>query len=231
MKDDVALIIPAYNPDNALSNIVHELLDLGFKYIVVIDDGSDRDRKFCPFYGKAYIITHNINCGKGIAIKSGLELCLQKFPNIFGVITVDADGQHSTKDIERIYNEFKRNKDSVILGTRDFNEKNVPFIRKFGNIKINKIFEKKTGISLKDTQTGLRAIPKKYINDLIDVEGNRYEYEMNMLLYFVKHNIQIREIPIEVIYKNKHSHFKMFNDSIQIYKAISKENNQNKIKN
>lgn len=226
MKDDVALIIPAYNPDKTLSDIVHQLLDLEFKYIVVIDDGSDRDREFLPFYGKAYIITHNINCGKGIAIKSGMELCLQKFPNIFGVITVDADGQHSTKDIERIYNEFKKNKDSVILGSRNFNKKNIPLRSKFGNNEINKIFKNKTGIFLNDTQTGLRAIPKQYIEDLINLEGNRYEYEMNMLLYFVKNNISIKEVPIEVIYKNKHSHFKMFNDSIQIYKAISKKNNR-----
>lgn len=224
MKKDVAIVIPAYNPGKSLEKVTKQLLSAEFENIVVVNDGSKERRTFHSISNNIYLVSHNINCGKGIALKSGFECCQKNFQNIIGIITVDADGQHSIYDVEKMYKELKNNPTSLILGSRNFNQKNTPFKSKIGNIAISKIFEKKTGIKLQDTQTGLRAIPIQYIPDLIELEGSRYEYETNMLLYFTNKNIPIIEKTIETIYEknNKHSHFKAFTDSILICKAIRK---------
>ena len=224
MKKDVAIVIPAYNPGKSLEKVTKQLLSAEFENIVFVNDGSKERRTFHSISNNIYLVSHNINCGKGIALKSGFECCQKNFQNIIGIITVDADGQHSINDVEKMYKELKNNPTSLILGSRNFNQKNIPFKSKIGNIAISKIFEKKTGIKLQDTQTGLRAIPIQYIPDLIELEGSRYEYETNMLLYFTNKNIPIIEKTIETIYEknNKHRHFKAFTDSILICKAIRK---------
>ena len=224
MKKDVAIVIPAYNPGKSLENVTKQLLSAEFENIVVVNDGSKERRIFRSISNNIYLVSHNINCGKGIALKSGFECCQKNFQNIIGIITVDADGQHSIDDVEKMYKELKNNPTSLILGSRNFKQKNVPFRSKIGNIIISRIFENKTGVKLPDTQTGLRAIPIQYIPDLIELEGSRYEYETNMLLYLTNKNIPIIEKTIATIYEknNKHSHFKAFTDSILICKAIRK---------
>lgn len=224
MKKDVAIVIPAYNPGKSLEKVTKQLLSAEFENIVVVNDGSKERRTFHSIPNNIYLVSHNINCGKGIALKSGFECCQKNFQNIIGIITVDADGQHSIDDVEKMYKELKNNPTSLILGSRNFNQKNIPFKSKIGNIVISKIFEKKTGIRLQDTQTGLRAIPIQFVQNLIELEGSRYEYETNMLLYFANKNIPIIEKTIATIYEknNKHSHFKAFTDSILICKAIRK---------
>lgn len=224
MKKDVAIVIPAYNPGKSLEKVTKQLLSAEFENIVVVNDGSKERRTFRSISNNIYLVSHNINCGKGIALKSGFECCQKNFQNIIGIITVDADGQHSIDDVEKMYKELKNNPTSLILGSRNFNQKNIPFKSKIGNTVISRIFENKTGLKLQDTQTGLRAIPIQYIPDLIELKGSRYEYETNMLLYFTNKNIPIIEKTIATIYEknNKHSHFKAFTDSILICKAIRK---------
>ena len=224
MKKDVAIVIPAYNPGKSLEKVTKQLLSAEFENIVVVNDGSKERRTFHSISNNIYLVSHNINCGKGIALKSGFECCQKNFQNIIGIITVDADGQHSIDDVEKMYKELKNTPTSLILGSRNFNQKNIPFKSKIGNTVISRIFENKTGLKLQDTQTGLRAIPIQYIPDLIELEGSRYEYETNMLLYFTNKNIPIIEKTIETIYEknNKHRHFKAFTDSILICKAIRK---------
>ncbi len=224
MKKDVAIVIPAYNPGKSLEKVTKQLLSTEFENIVVVNDGSKERRTFHSISNNIYLVSHNINCGKGIALKSGFECCQKNFQNIIGIITVDADGQHSIDDVEKMYKELKNNPTSLILGSRNFNQKNIPFKSKIGNTVISRIFENKTGLKLQDTQTGLRAIPIQFVQNLIELEGSRYEYETNMLLYFANKNIPIIEKTIATIYEknNKHSHFKAFTDSILICKAIRK---------
>ena len=85
-------------------------------------------------------------------------------------------------------------------------------------------FELRTGVRINDTQTGLRGIPFKYLNNFCNVEGARYEYEINMLLFAVENNIKIIEEPIECVYlnNNKSSHYRMIKDSIKIVSKILK---------
>ena len=115
--------------------------------------------------------------------------------------------------------------DSFVMGTRLFNTKETPLRNKMGNRITSKVFKWFFKVYLKDTQTGLRAIPNKLIDLHINVEGDRFEYEMNALIDLVRSGASIFEEDIETIYlknSNKKSHFKPFKDSIRIYKLILK---------
>lgn len=221
MKRDIVIIIPAYNPDEKLIDVVNKILECGIDKIIIVNDGSKKQDIFNKIKDRVKILTHQENKGKGQALKTAFQYCVENERNIIGVITVDADGQHAIKDVIKLYTTLN---DTIILGTRNFNK--APFFSKIGNKFINRKIEKKTNIKLKDSQTGLRAIPERYLVDFMNIKGNRYEYETNMLLYCINNKIPIKECDINTIYidKNNGSNFKKISDSIQVYKALKDKN-------
>lgn len=222
---DVIVVIPSYNPDDKLVNLVEELVDYGFEKIVIVNDGSAPEslayfekvakKKECT------LLVHEINKGKGRALKTAFSYC-EGVRECCGVITVDGDGQHLTKDIVACVEAMYHNKKKVILGVRDFSAQNVPLRSKFGNEITKKVFYILCGIRLSDTQTGLRGIPVEYLNQFISYQGERYEYETNMLLMMKKHSIEWEEVKISTVYldNNAKSHFNTIKDSWRIYKTI-----------
>ncbi len=220
MKDEMnyTIIIPSLNPNNKLLELVRELLNNGFKDIIVVNDGSEEEYnaiyKVLPKEVK--LLKHDINLGKGESIKTAIKT----LENTDAFITVDSDGQHSVEDVIKISNELK--KYDIVLGIRNFNLKSVPLRSKFGNKISSIVFKVKTGIKLKDTQTGLRGINIKYKDLALNTNGSRYDYEMNFLDNLAKNKIKIHTIKIKTIYEdnNKNSHFNVIRDSILIHKWI-----------
>lgn len=220
MKDDVLIVIPAFNPDDNLKIIVDRLIKKNFNKIIVVNDGSINEEPFKEINNKVMLLEHTKNRGKGRALKTAFKYCLENNEEIKVVITVDADGQHDIDDVDKVYKKFKENKNKVVLGSRNF--ENAPLCSRIGNNIINKKIHKIIKLKLKDTQTGLRAVPMECLADLINVSGERYEYETNMLSYFEKNKIDIVEENIKTIYidKNKNSNFKKIKDSIRVYRTI-----------
>lgn len=227
------LIIPAYKPDMTLVHIVADLSQ-SFKYIVIVDDGSGKEyrsifeelenifneRESCR------VIRHYTNLGKGRAIKSALNYCLgliSKGVALSGVITVDADGQHSVPDVVKCAQALELQKNKLILGCRDFHAPHIPFRSRFGNTVTRIIFRWLCGISLSDTQTGLRGIPVSFLEKCCTIEGERYQYETNMLIVAKRENVCFYEEKIETIYEpgNPTSHFNPLLDSLAIYRVIA----------
>ena len=189
--------------------------------ILVVNDGSGPDFDSVFKEAKQYAEVHGYetNHGKGYALKTGLELIKNK--SFFDyVITADADGQHKPEDIILIVNELNNNC-KFVLGVRKFIGK-IPFKSKFGNNITKFVFKKATGVYCSDTQTGLRGFSCDLLDWLINIEGDRYEYEMNVLLDAAFNNISFTEVPIQTIYEkgNPSSHFKVIKDSAKIYKSI-----------
>lgn len=223
----VVPIIPALNPDEKLVNSVKELIKNNFEKIIIINDGSESDKIFNEV-GKlkeCIILTHDINQGKGRALKTAFSYYKENLmDNYEGVITLDADGQHKISDVINLCNILVDNK-LFILGTRLFNTKETPFRNKFGNRLTSKLFKKLYGVYLKDTQTGLRAIPNHLIDLHLQSYGERFEYEINALIDLVKAYEKILQIDIETVYlenSNKGSHFNPIKDSFRIYKILFK---------
>ena len=222
---NITIIIPSLNPDEKLKPLINELYDNGFDDIVIVNDGSAPEyRKYFPDeekYPFCTLITHRRNRGKGAALKTAFKFFREYRDGNAGVITIDADGQHLTNDIVACAKRMLK-EDKVILGCRDFSLPEVPPRSKFGNKSTSLVFRLFCGLKISDTQTGLRAIPARYLEEFIKIKGTRYEYETNMLLEFKKQGIDFAEQKIDTVYidENKTSHFRPIRDSLRIYKLI-----------
>ena len=139
------------------------------------------------------------------------------------VVTMDADGQHTIEDALKICDLVKKSPDILVLGKRFFGE-DVPLRSRFGNAMTRLVYKIATGVKVYDTQTGLRAFSYKLVPLMLEIKGERYEYEINVLMECSKNNIEIKEIDIATIYINNNSgsHFNVFKDSYRIYKEIFK---------
>ena len=222
----VALIIPSLNPDQKLIEYVKEVIKMGFKNIIIVNDGSkEYDRYFNELskYDECIVLKHATNLGKGRALKTAFQYYLNKFNDFTGVVTADSDGQHSLKDTLKVTNEITDN--SLVLGTRNFNEKQVPFKSRYGNKITTFIFKTLYGKKINDTQTGLRGLSNDFIKQSLNLKGERFEYEINMLIEAVISKTEIKEVIIKTIYieDNKSSHFNPIKDSIKIYKVMFSE--------
>ena len=224
MVENKIALIPAYEPQDNLISLVHELKENNFE-VVVIDDGSGKEFKyiFDEVSSCAKVLGYNKNKGKGVALKVGFEYIKSNFMQDYVVVTMDCDGQHTVSDAKKLCEVAKLNPNTLVIGKRLRNSK-TPFRSRLGNRITRLIYHISTGIDVYDTQTGLRAFNKALLDYLIKVEGERYEYEMNVLLQCIKNNIKIKEIEITTIYinNNSNSHFKTFKDSLLVYKEIMK---------
>jgi len=224
---NVSVIIPAYKPDEKLIVTLTELVSLGFDDIIVVNDGSGE--KFAPVFDKVKnipectLLLHEVNRGKGAALKTAFAFFSESRPDGVGVVTADADGQHMPKDIMAIAEKMAESK-KIIIGARDFSDPNVPARSKFGNRTTSAVFRLFFGMKISDTQTGLRAFPRETLDIISTADGDRFEYETNMLMLINRKGLEFEEIRISTVYieENKSSHFRVIRDSIRIYSLIIK---------
>ena len=221
----MVIIIPAYEPDEKLIKLVGELKEKCDSKILIVDDGSGE--KYTWIFEKAeqlgtVVYRYEKNRGKGAALKTAFSI-VRIWEEAEEIVTADCDGQHLPEDIMKIMNQVKINKSKIILGARRFTGK-VPFRSIFGNKLTSIVFLLANGKKITDTQTGLRGFSKDMISWLCSIEGDRFEYEMNMLLEAEDSGYEIKETPINTVYlqNNKSSHFNPLKDSIKIYMPFLK---------
>jgi glycosyltransferase involved in cell wall biosynthesis len=224
--DTLMIVVPSLNPDEKLMQVVDSMIEEGFSHILIVDDGSDDAHKQ-PFKdaekrAECTVLRHDSNRGKGAALKTAFHYIAGNRRDIAGVVTVDGDNQHKARDAMRLACALAEQPDAVILGVRDFSQRHVPFKSRMGNTLTSAVFRMLCGIALSDTQTGLRAISAAYFDRFSELEGERFEYETNMLLYMKETGIPFQEVPIETVYieNNATSHFNPLTDSAKIYRPI-----------
>lgn len=217
---ETVIIIPAFRPDRKLTCLIQELVEAGFRRIVVVDDGSGEEYE--ELFGQAQAFgcltaRHEKNRGKGAALKTALAAAVSKWGGQ-GCITADADGQHLVKDIQRVAEALAQEPDALVLGVRNFDGENVPPRSRFGNRVTSVFFRLISGVACPDTQTGLRGIPANLLDLALTEEGERYEYEMNFLMDAAK-KVPFRMVSIETVYEEKNcaSHFRPVADSLRVY--------------
>ena len=223
---NISVILPSLDPDEKLLGVIRGLKEVGLSDIILVNDGSDAAHQ-APFreaeaLGGVTVLTHEVNRGKGRALKTAFAYCLENRPDIDGVVTVDGDGQHTAKDIYACAKRMAELGDEVVLGVRDFTQPQVPRRNRFGNRFTSGVFRFACGIRISDTQTGLRAIPRRHLAAMLEIEGERFEYETEMLLQMKRRDIRFTEVTIDTVYigENETSHFKVFRDSFRIYRMI-----------
>ncbi len=220
-----AILIPAYKPDMRLVELTNLLLTHDSLRVVVVDDGSGESFKnvFSALDERVHFITYPVNKGKGGALKTGIKYILNNMPECERLITADADGQHTYPDIKKVIEKSIECPGALVLGSREF-DGNVPFRSKFGNTLTRLVFSIATGVKVRDTQTGLRGFDRAGMKAFLDVPGDRYEYEINVLLVAAHTKTPIHEVTIKTIYinENESSHFNPIKDSMKIYSCIFK---------
>lgn len=217
-------LIPAYKPDSRLAEMAEKLSERGFAAVVVNDgSGSEFDTIFNSTRQHAQVLSHGVNKGKGAALKTGLQYIRDTYAPPYTVVTLDADGQHSLGDAERVCLAASEDMSALVLGTRDF-KGNVPMRSLVGNSITRAVFRVTSGRSVSDTQTGLRAFSHRHTDRMLAIAGDRYEYEMNVLMEYARAELPMIELPIETIYisGNASSHFDTLHDSCRIYREILK---------
>lgn len=224
---DIAVIIPAYRPGDSLRVVVRDLRELGFRSIIVVNDGSG------PAYDPVFravseipgvrVIEHPQNLGKGAALKTGIASALSHSPTLLGVVTADADGQHRPQDIRNVASALRRDPHALVLGTREF-EQAVPLRSRIGNTVTRHLVRLVVGQKLRDTQTGLRALPAQFAESLLALNSSGYDFELDMLIAAKNRSVPVVEEPIETIYEpnNRSSHFNPLFDSMRIYFVLAR---------
>ena len=220
------VIIPAYEPPRTLADYVRELLDHGAYEVCVADDGSGAafDGVFlaCEAIPGCRVLRQAENRGKGHALKTAFAYCLWHYTEDTVFVTADADGQHAPSDVLRVAAESLKNPDALVIGKRDFSLDTVPFRSKWGNAWTRLFFRWLHGGAVYDTQSGLRGFRGRLLPRLMAVRGERFEYEMNMLVYALRSSVPILETEIETLYgKPEHrSHFRSIYDSFLVMATL-----------
>lgn len=225
---NLQIFIPSLDPDEKLVRVVDELI-LQTEYdIILLDDGSKLAGqaifKKLAENPRCKLLRHAVNLGKGRALKDGFNFILNEYPQTVGVVTVDGDGQHLAKDIIACANALISKPCALVLGSRNFDAKGVPFTNGFGNKFTRRTMKLLCGIDIPDTQTGLRGISCEFMKILLTVAGERFEYETNMLLSAKENGIPFAIVPIETVYldDNATTHFNPLRDSLKIYSIFLK---------
>ena len=215
------ILIPAYEPEERLVDLVRSVRrSASDQLVVVVDDGSG------PAYSSVFddaaeagavVLRHYPNRGKGYALKQGFGYIQDNYPG-HDVVCADCDGQHALCDILRVADELSRSGRAVVLGARQF-VGDVPARSRFGNTLTRRVFRATTGVGLQDTQTGLRGYASALLPWLRTIGGDRFEYELEVLLAAQKAGFEFHEVPIATIYLNgnESSHFRTVHDSIRVY--------------
>ncbi|MBQ3968001.1 MAG: bifunctional glycosyltransferase family 2/GtrA family protein [Lachnospiraceae bacterium] len=230
MDRSIPILIPAYEPDERMLGLLETLIPTGC-YVVIVDDGSGVE--YASLFEKAsemlgengHVLHHEVNKGKGRALKTGFSYILENMPEASGVVTADSDGQHVAEAISEVSDTLKENPECLIMGVRSFDREDIPWKSSFGNKITIKVMSFVTGIKTSDTQTGLRGIPRSFMEKLLKVRGERFEFEMEMLVESAG-KYKIIEVSIPTIYDSKESHqthFRPVRDSIKIYKVFGRK--------
>lgn len=222
---DISVVLPSLDPDEKLLTVIDGLLEYGFTDIILVNDGSKPENlhyfETVAVHPEVHLLHHSQNRGKGAALKTAFTWFLENRPNGLGVVTVDGDNQHHPTDT-RACSEHMLQTGHLTLGVRDFSQPDVPFRSRNGNRITSFVFKIFVGMTISDTQTGLRAIPRRDLELLNTINGDRFEYETNMLLAMKENAIAFDEVKIRTVYieENKSSHFRAVRDSWRIYKLI-----------
>ncbi|HWS35771.1 MAG TPA: glycosyltransferase family 2 protein [Actinoplanes sp.] len=216
--EEMIVLLPVFKPGPHLSELVTELPRPD--RVLIVDDGTGpaADARLAEAEARGCtVIRLPENRGKGVALKAGFRRIRSRYPDS-AVVCADGDGQHSVADIRAVAGRSEPG--HIVLGVRRFDR--MPPRSRFGNTVTRAAFRAATGWTVTDTQTGLRAYPADLLDPLCTVPGERFEYEMNVLLYATEHGHPIDEVPVPATYLhgNAGSYFSGITDSARIYAPL-----------
>ncbi|RXM48527.1 DUF2062 domain-containing protein [Flavobacterium sp. YO12] len=208
------VIVPTYNNQKTLKKVLDSILDFTSNVIIVNDGSTDETNEILKQYHHLTQIHHPKNLGKGRALRNGFRKAIEQ--NFEYAITIDSDGQHFASDIPVFIEAIQKEPNSLLIGSRNMTQENVPKKSSFGNKFSNFWFKFETGIVLEDTQSGFRLYPLKLIPK--QFYTNKFEFEIEVIVRSAWKGIVVKNIPIQVLYDpaERVSHFRPFRDFTRI---------------
>ncbi len=211
-QSKIGIVIPVYNHGTRISDVVHQVVPLGYPVFVVDDGSTDSTAELLSSMDGITVLTHSSNLGKGAALQTGFTAA-QKSCN--QAISIDADGQHKPEDISHLIQAAKNNQPEIIIGKRQgMDQTHVPWTSKFGRKFSNFWVWVSGGPMLSDSQSGFRLYPIAEVLAL-DVHAKRFQYEVEVLVQAHQQGIAISETPVQVVYQKgaeRISHFHPWRD-------------------
>lgn len=219
----IVILIPAYNEEKYIKSVINNCLKYDLDIIIVNDGSDDNTLKIVrsipkPENANIIIISHPVNKGKGQALKTGFEYILKN--NYSGVITLDADGQHDTGEINKFLKILNKEKPDLIIGNRLGDTVKMPFIRLATNVFTSWIISNIAGSKVRDVQCGFRYISSRVLNN-IRLETKNFDTEPEIILKAGWLNYKIQNLPIKTIYhKDFVSYVNPVKDTIKFFRLV-----------
>ena len=195
--NNVWAVIPAYNEQGNIGNVVKKTKKYVDKVIVVDDGSRDKTREVAEKSG-AIVLRHVVNLGKGAALKTGCDFAIKKKANF--IVALDADAQHNPGDVPRFIKELKWH--DIVFSYRKSRGK-MPLVLRFGNWFISNFANILYGVKLEDTQCGFRAFSEESYKK-IRWSSSGYSMESEMIARAGKQRLKYVQIPIETIYSDRY---------------------------
>ncbi len=219
MSSRVCAIVPGLNCSQSIGEVISKTRDY-LPLVLTIDDGSQDETAIAASNAGAVVFRHEVNQGKGAALRTGFRMALQK--GFDHAITLDGDGQHDPSDIPLFLDVRDRFPDVMILGARDMESSDIPFTSRLGNCIANFFVNLSARQRLPDTQCGFRLYPLKSIEQL-SLRGKGYELESEVIVRASKRGIRFHSIPITTLYppgQKRTTHFHLYRDTLQIFGCV-----------
>jgi len=221
LHHDTWCAVPVFNNQAMVKDVVTACRAI-LQNVVVIDDGStDADLASLLSGLDVVLLKHGKNLGKGEAILTASRYIEGRGGTY--MITVDADGQHDPREMERFFPLMQESDARLIIGCRDFNTDNVPASSRFGRKFANFWLKAETGCTIDDCQSGFRAYPVRYLNQL-RFKGSRYDFEAEVLAKAAWAGLELMMVPIAVHYpkpEERVSSFNPFLDNLRLTRIHS----------
>lgn len=219
-RTNVAALIPCYFEEKRVGEVarrVREQLDT----VLVVDDGStDRTSEEAKATG-VEVMRHDVNQGKGAAIKTGLR-ALSARDRIEYIIILDGDGQHLPEEIPRFLAEANRSGAAMLVGNRMSDLKTMPAVRRLTNQFMSAKISGVCGQEIPDTQCGFRMMRRHLASALCAAPSTRYDYETEMLAIVARQGCQIGAVPVSTIYGDEKSKIHPVRDTLRFFKLLSR---------
>lgn len=216
-RHEVAALVPAFNEQESIGEVVSRLL-AQVQTVLVVDDGSEDQTAKRARRAGAEVLAHTANRGKGAALKSGFtELFDRGFQY---VIMLDGDGQHLPEELPRFIAEAERSGAQIVVGNRMSDLREMPLIRRWVNRGMSWMISRVCGQRIPDSQCGFRLV-RRQIG--LFCSGNAFDYESEMLIAAAKAGAHISSVPISTIYRNEVSKIRPFTDTIKFLALLARQ--------
>ncbi len=214
----IAVLIPAYNASETIGGVISGVMKhVPVDRIIVIDDGSsDRTSLVAEKLG-ARVVKHTENRGKGAALQTGFDICLE-WP-FDAVITLDADLQHPPESIPDFFDLYSSGEFDVIIGSRLHHKKGMPFYRILSNTITTFLVSARTSLKIPDSQSGYRLIDRTVL-EAVRLHSNGFEAETEFIIRAAERGFRFGSVPIETVYGGEKSHMTPWATTMNFVKIL-----------